>query len=132
MRAKKLPDPPPMVVEMKAEYDVNYIGPLPRAQRMQIVESINQFIGNRAAVAEVFPQVLDIPDMDEIAREVARLSGVPAKLIRDEKAVKDERDKKEKAQAKAMASAQAQEDGIAAQEIGKGAQAMNEATGTVQ
>ena len=127
MRAKRLPNPPEIVVEMKAEYDVAYIGPLPRAQRMQIVESINQFVGNMANVAEVFPQVLDIPDMDEIAREVARLSGVPAKLIRDEKAVQKERDEKAERQQKMAMAAAAQEAGKAAQEVGKGAQEMDNA-----
>ena len=133
MRAGRLPEPPEFVVESKAEYDIQYIGPLPRAQRMQIVESINQFVGNMAQVAEIFPQVLDIPDMDEIAREVARLSGVPTKLIRNEKTVKAERDKKAEAQAKMQAAAAAQEAGKAAQEVGKGAQAMDASVeGTVQ
>ena len=133
MRAGRLPEPPEFVVESKAEYDIQYIGPLPRAQRMQIVESINQFVGNMAQVAEIFPQVLDIPDMDEIAREVARLSGVPTKLIRNEKDVKAERDKKAEAQAKMQAAAAAQEAGKAAQEVGKGAQAMDASVeGTVQ
>jgi len=129
MRAGQLLPPPEIVKEMGAEYDIQYIGPLPRAQRMQIVESINQFVGNMAAVSEVFPQVLDIPDMDEIAREVARLSGVPAKLIRDEKAVKDERDRKAEDKARMQAAMQAEAEGTALKAVGEGAQSMNEATG---
>ena len=127
MRAGRLPDPPQIVIDMQAEYDIQYIGPLPRAQRMQIVESINQFIGNIAAVAEVFPQVLDIPDMDEIAREVARLSGVPAKLIRDEKTVAKERKIKAEKQALAEAAIQAEQEGAALKAVGEGTQAMDKA-----
>ncbi len=125
-RANRLPEPPQIVIDEKAEYDVHYTGPLPRAQRMQIVESINQYVGNIAQVAEVFPEVLDIPDMDEVAREVARLSGVPSKLIRDAKAVKEERDAKARQDARMRASMQATADGEAAQAVGAGAKAMNE------
>lgn len=129
MRAGRLLPPPEIVTEMGAEYDIQYIGPLPRAQRMQIVDSINQFVANMAAVAEVFPQVLDIPDMDEIAREVARLSGVPSKLIRDEAAVKKERDAKAEDKARMQAAMQAEAEGTALKAVGEGAESMNKAIG---
>ena len=132
MRAGRLPEPPELVQELQAEYDVQYIGPLPRAQRMQVVESINQFIAGIAGIAELFPEALDIPDIDEMAREVAKLSGVPSKLIRDEKSVKAERDKKEAQKEKMEAAMQAQQAGRAAQEVGAGAMAMDEAGKTMQ
>jgi hypothetical protein len=131
-RAKRLPPPPQVVIDLEAEYDAQYTGPLPRAQRMQVVESIQQFIGNIAGLAEIFPQVLDIPDMDEMAREVARLSGVPAKLIRDEAVVQEERDKRAQSEAKMQAAMQAQAEGQATKSLGEGAQAMDKATGMVQ
>ena len=129
MRAGQLPEPPQEVIEAKAEYDVAYIGPLARAQRMQVVESINQYIGNIAAVAEIFPEVLDIPDMDEISREVAKLSGVPARLIRDEKKVAEAREKKAAQQQRMDAAILAQESGAGAKAIGEGAAAMDAAGG---
>ena len=129
MRAGRLLDPPEIVVEMGAEYDIAYIGPLPRAQRMQIVESINQYIANMAGIAEIFPEVLDIPDMDEVAREVAKLSGVPSKLIRDEAEVAKEREKKAEDKAKMQAAMQAEAEGTALKAVGEGAQSMNKAVG---
>ena len=128
MRAGRLEQPPQIVTDMKAEYDVRYIGPLPRAQRMQTVDAMNQYIANMAGVAELFPQVLDIPDMDAYAREVAALSGVPAKLINDKKKVKADREAKADAQAKMQASMQAEQDGNAAKAVGEGAQAMDDAS----
>ena len=128
-RAGRLLEPPEIVGEMEAEYEAQYVGPLARAQRMQVVESINQFIGNIAGIAELFPQALDIPDIDEMAREVARLSGVPAKLIRDEKEVKAERDRKAEAAAKMQAAAQAEAEGTALKAVGEGSQAMDQAAG---
>ena len=127
-RANRLPEPPQIVIDLQAEYDAVYIGPLARAQRMQVVESINQFVASMAQISEVFPDVLDIPDMDAVSREVARLSGVPSKLIKDKNQVKRTRDERAKKQAAAQAAAQAQAQGQATEALGKGAKAMNEAT----
>lgn len=97
-RAGQLPEPPEIVVESNSEYDVAYIGPLPRAQRMQTVEAIHQYMANIAGLVEIFPEARDIPDIDAMTREIAILSGVPAKLNRDENAVKRERDTRKKKQ----------------------------------
>ena len=126
-RAGRLLEPPQSVVDMQAEYDIRYIGPLPRAQRMQTVEAMNQFIGNIAGIAELFPEVLDIPDMDAFARETAKLSGVPSKLIKDEKKVEADRKKKKEEQAKMQAAMQAQAEGEAIKAVGEGSQAMDAA-----
>ena len=126
-RAGRLLEPPQSVVDMQAEYDIRYIGPLPRAQRMQTVEAMNQFIGNIAGIAELFPEVLDIPDMDAFARETAKLSGVPSKLIKDEKKVEADRKKKKEEQAKMQAAMQAQAEGEALKAVGEGSQAMDAA-----
>jgi hypothetical protein len=126
-RAKMLPVPPQDVIDAEAEYDVNYVGPLPRAQRMQTVEAINSFVGNLAQVAEIFPQVLDIPDMDAAAREIAALSGVPSRLIRNEKEVDKKRDA-EAAQQEKMRQAETMKiTGEGMEALGKGAGAMDEA-----
>ena len=66
--------------------------------------------------------------MDAVSREVARLSGVPSKLIKDKNQVKRTRDERAKKQAAAQAAAQAQAQGQATEALGKGAKAMNEAT----
>lgn len=119
MRAGRLPEPPESVIEAKAEYDVRYIGPLPRAQRMQVVDSINQYLGGIAARAEFFPAAMDIPDIDAMEREIAELSGVPTRLLNNQKDVDSKRETEAK-QAAAMKKAQ-----IAEQE-GKGMAAMGE------
>jgi len=128
MRAGRLEEPPQIVTAMKAEYDVRYIGPLPRAQRMQTVDAMNQYIANMAGVAELFPQVLDIPDMDAYAREVAALSGVPAKLINDKKTVEAGRKAKQEEESRMQAAMQAEQEGNALKAVGEGSQAMDDAS----
>jgi len=131
-RAKRLPDPPQVVIDAKAEYEAYYSGPLARAQRMQIVEAVNQYVGNMAQIAEIFPQVLDIPDIDVMAREVAKLSGIPTKMIKDQAKVDQARKEKEAAAAKMASAQQAEAEGNALKSVGEGAQAMDAASGGMQ
>lgn len=96
-RAGRLPEPPQSVIDAQAEYDIRYIGPLPRAQRMQVVQSINQYLGGIAARAEMFPDALDIPDIDAMEREIAALSGVPTKLLNRQADIDKVREARQKA-----------------------------------
>lgn len=86
-RAGRLPEPPQSVIDAESEYDIRYVGPLPRAQRMQVVQSIDTYLGGIVARAEVFPDALDIPNIDKMEREIASLSGVPAKLLNPQKKI---------------------------------------------
>ena len=124
-RAGRLPEPPQSVQDAEAEYDIRYIGPLPRAQRMQVVDSINQYLGGMAARAEIFPDALDIPDIDAMEREIAELSGVPAKLLNNQKDIDDVREARAE-QAQAAAEAQlAEQEGKGMKAIGEGVAANN-------
>jgi len=96
-RAGRLPEPPEIIAESEAKYKVHYIGPLPRAQRMQTVEAIQQYIGGIAGLVEVFPEAKDIPNVDDMMREIASASGVPTRLNNSKTKVDELRkDRKEK------------------------------------
>ncbi len=126
MRAGRLPPPPAVVVESKAEYDIIYTGPLARAQRMQIADSINQFVANIAGLADVFPEALDVPNIDDMVREVAMLSGIPARLINGEAQVTKKRKDRQEQQQKVFDAQQALAEGDAVQSVAAGVKAIGE------
>lgn len=108
------------------EMDIDYTGPLPRAQKADTAQAIERWIGGIANIAEIFPEALDRVDMDSAAKEIAVLTGVPSKLIKNDDEVEEIRRKRKEAQEKAQKAAQAAQLGEAGEAIGKGAQAMKE------
>lgn len=81
-RYNKLGEVPQLVKDRQGELDIEYRGPMARAQRMDKVMSIERWLGMIAQAAEAYPEMLDVPDAVEIAREMALLLGVPQKLVR--------------------------------------------------
>lgn len=108
-----------------AEINIEYTGPLARAQKMDNVAAYERWLGTIGQLGEMFPALLDLPDTDAIGREIARDLGVPATGVKGEDQVKKERKEKEDAQ-KAMQAAQIQEQqGNANKAVGEGQQALN-------
>lgn len=73
---------PTSLQNRNVELDVEYRGPMARAQRMDKVASIERWLGMIAQASEAFPRMLDVPDDNEIAREMGHLLGVPSKLMK--------------------------------------------------
>jgi len=96
LRAGQLPDVPEVVAASEAEMDIEYTGPMPRAQRDDLIQAIDRWAMTLAQQAEINPAVLDIPDWDAIARETAALAGVPTRLTRDQDVIDKEREQKAK------------------------------------
>lgn len=94
-------------------FNVRYISPLARAQKLEEVSAIDQFVAGCAAAAElqmkagVEPDALDNVDLDEAARYRGEALGVPAAVIRS-KAVIDTK-RQERAQAAQAAAEQEQQ-----------------------
>lgn len=78
----ELPPPPKEIIE--APYKIEYISLLAQAQRMVGIRTIDDSANFAGAVAEMDPNILDVYDFDEMARERADLVGLPARLIRSE------------------------------------------------
>ena len=79
-----------------------------------------------AELGEITPDVLDIPNWDEIAKELGSLEGVPAKLMRSDAEIKKSRKDRQTKMARAEAAAQAQEEGAGMEALGKGQMALRE------
>lgn len=116
-RAGKLPEIPQVVIDSQSEMDIEYTGPLPRSQKTQRLHAVQQWVMSVAQLAEIKPEVMDIPDFDRIVHESAKLAGVPAMLVNDEKTISKTR--KVRAQQEAqMAQMQQLKEGMAAAKDG--------------
>lgn len=86
------------------EFSVRYISPLARAQKMEEVTAIDQFVAGCAAAAQaqaaagMQPDAMDNVDMDEAARFRGKALGVPPKVIRSEADVEQVREQREQQQ----------------------------------
>lgn len=77
-RAGQLEEPPQSVKDAEAEMDIEYVGPMFRAQRMGNVQAIQQWVGFLGQLEAVQPGVLDSVNFEAVANISARLMGVPA------------------------------------------------------
>jgi len=124
-RAGKLPEIPEGLGD--AELDVNYTGPLARSQKYEESTAIQQYVMLTAQIADIYPDALDIIDVDGAMRTMALLQGVPAKALKSKTEVEELREARKQQQEAAMQTQQAQEAGAAMQSVGQGAQAMGDA-----
>lgn len=96
--------PPPEELAARGDavdIDIEYEGPLARAQRSHDLVAIDRFNGWLGSVLPYYPQAQDIADFDEQGRTVAEVAGMPANIIRDAKAVARIREERAKQQQQA-------------------------------
>jgi hypothetical protein len=130
LRAGKLKEVPDRVDAANAAMDIDYMGPLSRAQKTDRAASTERWLMNLLAIAEVLPEVLDVPDPDAIARNTATMLSVPAGMLRDEAEVEEIREQREAAMMAQQEALQAQEEGAAMEAMGKGEQALDVVSGS--
>ncbi len=102
--------------------DIQYTGPMPRAQQGNTANEIVRWLGEIAQLAQIYPQARDIPDVDEAIRMIGELRGVPAKAMNSEQEVQVGRQQRAQQQAAMEQMAQAQAAGETMQSVGKGMQ----------
>ena len=119
--------PPPPEGLQEADLDIEYTGPIPRAQKNERAQSISMWIGELAGLAQIIPEIMDVVDNDAVARSLGYDRGVPAKLMNTEAEVQELRQARAEAQQAQQQMELLQGAGKAAKDIGQGAQAMDEA-----
>lgn len=72
-----------------AELKVEFISTLAQAQKLIGLQPIDMFVGFIGANAELFPNIADKVDYDEMADQYAEVTGLPPKILRDEKEVEE-------------------------------------------
>jgi len=125
IRAGQMPEMPDIVAD--ADLDIEYIGPLPRAQKSEQAQSIEMWMSAIANLGQLFPEMMDLPDPDEVAKKLAELRGVPFSLLRDEEQLVMAREEKAARQRAMEEVAMAQQGGQAMQEMAAGKMAVDEA-----
>lgn len=123
-RAGQIPEPPEVVIDVDPEFDIEYMGSLARAQKQDGVASIERWVMTGAQLAEVMPDVLDVPDPHEIMRGLGRKLNVPAPMMRDEQEVQDIAEQRQDDAAQMQAAMKNEQAGNAAKAMGEGTQAM--------
>lgn len=121
-RAGQLPEPPEGITI--TEMDIEYTGPLPRAQKMEEAQAIDRWLMGLAEKAEFFPEALDLVDLDKAERHKAKLLGVPSLAMKSKAEIEEVREARKKQEQLMQAAASLQAGGEAAQSVGAGATAV--------
>jgi hypothetical protein len=95
-RAGVFPEPPESM--NAANFNVKYISPLARAQKLEDVTAIQQLAASVGQLVAIYPDVKDNVDSDEAVRVMSEGLGVPAKVLRSSADVSSMRDERAKAQ----------------------------------
>lgn len=132
-RAGQFQNVPQVVVDTNPDMDIRYLGALARAQRVDQAQAVERWAMSLANLSQVMPGVLDVPDDEEIARQLGMLLNVDPIMMRDSREVEAKRNKRAADEEMMRRSQQAAAAGQAAQEMGAGEQALNDAEGgTIQ
>ena len=123
-RAGRLAPPPQIVQEADADLDINYLGPLVRAQRADQVAAVERWMMLLAGNAEFYPELLDTVNVDEVAKKVARMLSVPASMLRTKAEIAEVRQQREQAMQRQMEAETAKTEGEAMQAQAEGGQAL--------
>lgn len=104
LRNGLLPALPEVLKEASgAELDIEYSGPLPIAQKADVAAAIERELGLAANIAQSFgPEALDPIDPAKAIAEHARLTAVPARIIRTDAEIKKIKEARQAAQQQAM------------------------------
>lgn len=87
LRNKQFPEAPQAVKAQNAQLKVVFAGALMRAQQSDEAAAIERWLGQVGAIGKVMPQVLNVVDVIQAARDLALKLNVPAKLLRSVKEV---------------------------------------------
>lgn len=122
MRANRLPDVPSVVQDSAGGMKVEYTGPLPRAQKMDTVRSMQEWLGVIAEAGQMFPELNDLVNVDNFGRLSAKLMSIPALVVNGSDQVEEKRQQRADQEQQMRETMQAQAEGEAMQAQGKGAQ----------
>lgn len=91
-RQGRLPEMPPELLEAEGEYDIVYDSPLSRAQRAEEASGYNRTMEALIPLAQIDPSVLGVFDTEEVARTLAQLHGMPARMLKSSERIQQEKE----------------------------------------
>jgi len=101
LRAGALPEVPQIVRDRGIDIEISFVNQLARAQQIQDVTTIQQWIQGLAGIAQFNPAVLDLINVDGIAKHTAKVLGVPEEAVQNEDTVTAIRQQRAQAQQQA-------------------------------
>lgn len=129
LRGGALSPPPDEARDEQGILDIEYTGPLAKAQKMAEVEGMERWVGSIVALAEVFPELRDLVDTDDYGRNLAEVLGVPSDNVKDPTVVERVRRQRAQQMEKERQAMMAEQTGKAMEAQGKGAGAVKESMG---
>ena len=109
----KLIDPPPQALQ-NADYTIEYVSPLAKAQKVSELRGIQSFMQMLAGTVQFNPDVIDNVDFDKMTQIVGDVSGIPQTVIKEPAQVLEDRQMRREAEAKRLMREQAEQMSIAA------------------
>ena len=109
LEAGEFSPPPDVLFDSNGEIDVEFQNPIAKAQRVTDVEAITLALNDLAPMAQVYPEIWDGIDPDELRNFVAQTRGVPAKVLRNEQEIVAFRQARQERAEQDIALAQARE-----------------------
>lgn len=87
LRSGILGELPEKLKELGAGLEVEYVNQLARAQRLSEISNVQTWVQEIMMLAQADPSILDVLDMDGIARHSAKIRGIPEVVSRTPKEV---------------------------------------------
>lgn len=115
---------PPEALRGTADINIEFVSILAQAQKMQGMKPIEQSVSFVGSLAASFPEAADALDVDSAIREYCKLSGAPAKMLRDPRAVEEIRAQRAQAAQQQEQMAQMQAAIASGQQAAQGAEAL--------
>jgi len=127
-RAGQLPEMPSVLLEEEnSDFDVEYVGALARSLQQDMVDGVDRWVFQVQNAAQINPEVLDIPDWDEMFRGTGRALGVPAKFMKSVEKVEEARKQRATEQAEMAEGQKMEAMGKGMEALGKGESAISNA-----
>lgn len=127
-RGRALKEMPESVIG-KGGIDIEYVGPLARAQKQAEIQGINNWTTSVVSLQGAFPDIVDNVDSDALARKLAKLTGVSAEIIVPANKVKAKRDARADSEYAAQEKQDLIEGAKAFPQVAKGMQLVNQGGG---
>lgn len=126
-RAGQLPPMPEVLSGQGTELDMEYIGPMGRAQKSDMLGAMSQWMRDMAELGELYPELRMLPDAQAYGREMAKAANIPATIVRSQEEVDSMVDEEKQKALQQQQLQQAGMEGQAMQAMGDGAQSLQEA-----
>ncbi len=132
LRGGQLPEMPEELRDLDADLDVDYVGPMARAQKSDQIGMITQWMQMMGEMGQLFPEMTVLPEPQAAGRELAAAMNVPATIVRSKEQVDQivQQQEQEALQQRQMDIALGQ--AAAMKDVGAGSKDMAAAEGTVQ